>query len=150
MAESAEDPVAVADAVQRPVVLFDGVCNLCNRSIRLLVRFDHVGRFRFAPLDSPVGRELLDRQGLDPDDLDSVVLIEGDDHYTKSEAVLRICRRLDGPFPLLYALMGVPEGVRDGAYDAVAENRYRVFGRKDECPVPDQELRERFLDRSLQ
>lgn len=148
-ADDQRDPAAVAEAIQRPVLLFDGVCTLCNRSLRLLVKFDHAGRFRFAPLQSPVGRALLARQGLSPDYFDSVVLIDGDDYYTKSEAVLRVCRDLDGPLPLLSALTVVPVGIRDRLYDVVADHRYRVFGRKDECPVPDGELRRRFLDRSL-
>jgi predicted DCC family thiol-disulfide oxidoreductase YuxK len=143
------DPAEIADEIQRPVLLFDGVCNLCNRSLRLLVEFDHAGRFRFAPLQSPVGRELLTRHGLEPDYFDSIVLIDGDDHYTKSEAALRVCRDLDGPLPLLYALVAVPEGIRDGIYDFVGDHRYQVFGKKEECPVPDEELRRRFLERSL-
>jgi predicted DCC family thiol-disulfide oxidoreductase YuxK len=115
----------------------------------LLVEFDHAGRFRFAPLQSPVGRELLTRHGLEPDYFDSIVLIDGDDYYTKSEAALRVCRDLDGPLPLLYALVAVPEGIRDGIYDFVGDHRYQVFGKKEECPVPDEELRRRFLERSL-
>ncbi|WP_424018102.1 thiol-disulfide oxidoreductase DCC family protein [Halorientalis pallida] len=147
--DDARDPAEIADEIQRPVLLFDGVCNLCNRSLRLLVKFDHAGRFRFAPLQSPVGKELLTRHGLDSDYFDSIVLIDGDDYYTKSEAALRVCRELDGPLPLLYALMAVPEGVRDRVYDFVGDHRYQVFGRKEACPVPDEELRQRFLERSL-
>jgi len=143
------DPAAVVDDLDRPVILFDGVCNLCNRSIRLLVRLDGAGRFRFAPLQSPVGEELLRRHGLSEDYFDSLVLVDGDDYYTKSTAVLRVCRELDGPLPLLSVLLYLPQRLRDAAYDLVAEYRYDVFGRTDQCPVPDPELRERFLERSL-
>ena len=142
-------PAAVAAAVDRPVLLFDGVCNLCNATVRAVVRLDKEGEVLFAPLQSDVGRALLERVGMDPDYFDSVVLVEGEECYTKSAAVLRVCRRLDGPVPLLYPLILVPERLRDGAYDLVGEYRYQVFGRQDECPVPDERTRQRFLDRSL-
>jgi len=140
---------AVVDSIDRPVVLFDGVCNLCHSSIRAIVRLDAEGKILFAPLQSDVGTELLERQGLSSEYFDSVVLVEDDSHYTKSAAVLRVCRYLDGPFPLLYPLIYVPERVRDAVYDFVAEHRYQVFGTREECSVPEQHIRERFLERSL-
>ena len=142
-------PEEIVDDIDRPVLLFDGVCNLCNWSVRTIVRLDREGNVLFAPLQSDVGRELLSRVGMDPDYFDSVVLVDGEDHYTKSEAVLRVCRLLDGPVPLLYPLVYLPGGLRDGAYDLVGEYRYEVFGKQEECPVPEAEVRERFLERSL-
>jgi predicted DCC family thiol-disulfide oxidoreductase YuxK len=142
-------PEAVVDDIDRPVLLFDGVCNLCNWSVRTIVKLDREGKVLFAPLRSDVGRELLAQVGMDPEYFDSVVLVDGDDYYTKSEAVLRVCRWLDGPVPLLYPLIYVPEPLRDGAYDLVGEYRYEVFGKQEECPVPEEEVRERFLERSL-
>jgi predicted DCC family thiol-disulfide oxidoreductase YuxK len=142
-------PAEVVDDIDRPVLLFDGVCNLCNASVRAIVRLDSEGRVLFAPLQSDVGRELLERVGMDPDYFDSVVLVDGADYYTKSEAVLRVCRMLDGPVPLLYPLVYLPERVRDGAYDLVGEYRYRVFGKQEECPVPEETVRRRYLERSL-
>ena len=141
------DPAAVVDGIDRPVVLFDGVCNLCNAFVRFIVRFDAEGEFLFAPLESPVGRELLDRRGVD--DPESVVLVTADGYATKSTAALRIARRLDGPWPLAYPLVYLPERLRDAVYDLVAARRYRLFGRTDACPVPEPEIRERFLERSL-
>ena len=151
-ADDPEDPLASLDLDTRahPVLLFDGVCNLCNRVIRFVVRFDDRGTFRFAPLQSAVGRALLDRRGLSRDDFDSVVLVEDGVAYEKSTAALRVARRLDGPWPLAYALSVVPEPARDAVYDLVAEHRYRVFGRTDECQIPPPELRERFAERSLE
>jgi predicted DCC family thiol-disulfide oxidoreductase YuxK len=140
---------AVVDDIDRPVLLFDGVCNLCNWSVRTIVKLDREGEVLFAPLQSEVGRELLSRVGLEPDYFDSVVLVDGEDYYTKSEAVLRVCRLLDGPVPLLYPLIYLPAPLRDTAYDLVGEYRYQVFGKQDECPVPDPEVRQRFLERSL-
>jgi predicted DCC family thiol-disulfide oxidoreductase YuxK len=142
-------PAEVVDDVDRPVLLFDGVCNLCNWSVRTVVRLDRDGTVLFAPLQSDVGQEILSRVGMDPDYFDSVVLVDGDDHYTKSEAVLQVCRLLDGPVPLLYPLVYLPEGLRDGAYDLVGEYRYEVFGKQESCPVPEDDVRERFLERSL-
>ncbi len=148
-ATDADSPADIADRVDRPVLLFDGVCNLCHASIRAIVRLDAEGKILFAPLQSEVGREMLDRQGLTPDYFDSVVLVESDGHYTKSTAALRVCRYLDGPVPLLYPLIFLPRGLRDAVYDLVAEHRYQVFGKREECSVPEQHVRERFLERSL-
>jgi len=142
-------PAEIVDDIDRPVLLFDGVCNLCHGSVRTIVKLDAEGRILFAPLRSDVGRELLERQGLSPDYFDSVVFVESDDHYTRSTAVLRVCRYLDGPAPLVYPLVYLPERLRDWAYDVVADHRYRVFGRADECSVPEADVRERFLERSL-
>ena len=149
--ESTRDPAAVVDDLEHPALLFDGVCTLCNAFVRFVVRFDAEGRFRFAPLQSDVARELLDRHDLEPEGetFDTVVLVEDGEAYTKSTAALRVARRLDGPWPLLYPFIYLPERVRNGLYDLVATYRYRVFGRKDECPMPDPELRERFVERSL-
>jgi predicted DCC family thiol-disulfide oxidoreductase YuxK len=137
------------DDLDGPILLFDGVCNLCNAAVRFVIRFDAAARFQFAPLQSAVGQALLERHGLATADFDSVVLIEDGDYATKSTAALRVARQLDGPWPLLYPLIVLPERVRDRAYDVVADYRYRLFGRKDECPVPDPEIRERFADRRL-
>jgi predicted DCC family thiol-disulfide oxidoreductase YuxK len=154
--DSDRSPADIVDDIDRPVLLFDGVCNLCNASIRAIVRLDDEGEVLFAPLQSDVATELLDRAGMDTDYFDSVVLVErrtpGSDEwatYTKSDAILRVCRKLDGPVPLLYPLIYFPKGLRDGAYDVVADYRYRVFGKKDECPIPPERLRQRFVERSL-
>jgi predicted DCC family thiol-disulfide oxidoreductase YuxK len=145
----AADPSTNDGGTDSPVLLYDGVCPLCNAFARLVARFDGAGRFRFAPLQSDPGRSLLRRHGLSADDPGTVVLIEGDDHYTRSTAALRVCRQLDGPWPLLYPLALLPESIRDRVYDVVAANRYRVFGRRDACPVPDPELADRVRERSL-
>ncbi|WP_226010612.1 thiol-disulfide oxidoreductase DCC family protein [Halomicrobium salinisoli] len=144
------DPAAVVDDVDRPVLLFDGVCNLCNALVRFVVRFDAEGRFLFAPLQSDVGREFLRRHGRPTEDFDTMVLVEDGECYEKSTAALRTFRYLDGPWPLLYPMSYLPVGLRDRVYDLVAENRYRIFGKKEECPVPEPEIRERFANRTLE
>lgn len=128
------------------VILFDGECNLCDWSVRFVVRHDPRGRFRLAALQSPAGRRLLAERGVDPRGIDSVVLIEGERWYARSDAALRIARGLAGPWPLLSALRIVPRPLRDWAYDVVARNRFRWFGRRDACLLPTPALRERFLD----
>ncbi|WP_435063287.1 thiol-disulfide oxidoreductase DCC family protein [Halobaculum sp. EA56] len=150
MSDVAAGPLADVDADRRPVVLFDGVCNLCHGAIRFLVRHDEHGAFRFAPLDSPVGRALLEEHGLPTEDHDSFVLVDADGVHRKSTAALRVARLLDSPWNLAWAFRVVPRRLRDAAYDLVAEYRYYVFGKKDACEVPEPEIRERFLERSLE
>jgi predicted DCC family thiol-disulfide oxidoreductase YuxK len=147
--DSDRSPADIVNDIDRPVLLFDGVCNLCNSTIRAIVRLDDEGEILFAPLQSDVATELLDRAGMDADYFDSVVLVEDDTVYTKSTAVLRVCRTLDGPAPLLYPLVYLPERLRNAVYDFIAEHRYQVFGKQDECPIPPERIRQRFLERSL-
>lgn len=127
------------------LLLFDGVCNFCSDAVRFLVPRDPDGRLRFAALQSDAGRAVQERFGLDPEALDTVVLVDGDRVYLKSDAALQVARRLSGAWPLLSVLRVVPRPVRDWCYDRFAERRYRWFGRRDECLVPTPELRERFL-----
>lgn len=128
------------------IVLFDGVCNLCNASVRFILRRDPHGRFRFAALQSDSGRRLLAEHGLPADALSTVVVVADGRVYTRSDAALRIARGLAGGWPALGALRVVPRFLRDAAYRAVAASRYRVFGRRDECMLPTPELRARFLE----
>src|SRR6056297_1780481 len=100
-----------------PIILFDGVCNLCSGFVQFVVPRDPEGRFRFASLQSDVGKELLAEHGLPTDELESVVLIEGDDSYVKSSAVIRIARRLGGIYTLFGPFRFVPKAIRDRAYD---------------------------------
>jgi len=128
-----------------PVVLFDGVCNLCSGSVRFLIEHDSGATLRFAPLQSDVAGDLLDAVGLHDYDFDTIVLVEGEEYYTKSDAAVRIARHLDRPWSLLWAFRYVPRLLRDAVYDIVASSRYAVFGRKEQCMVPTPEVRDRFL-----
>jgi predicted DCC family thiol-disulfide oxidoreductase YuxK len=130
----------------RPVVLFDGVCNLCSGSVQFLIEHDPEATLRFAPLQSESAQELLDAVGLTDYDLDTIVLVEGEEYYTRSEAALRIARRLGRPWSLLWLARYVPRVLRDAVYDVVASSRYAVFGKKDRCMVPTPEVRDRFLE----
>lgn len=126
-------------------VLFDGVCNLCNGSVRFIIANDPAGHFRFASLQSPQGHAALARAGWRAKGLDSIVLIEGNRLYRRSDAVLRIAAELRAPWGLARALLVIPAPIRDGVYDWIASHRYEVFGKRDFCALPDPALAERFL-----
>jgi predicted DCC family thiol-disulfide oxidoreductase YuxK len=132
--------------MQKPVILFDGECNLCSWSVQFIIKRDPRAHFRFAALQSPAGQRLIEACGAAARGADSVVLLEGASCYTRSDAALRIARRLSGAWPLLGALAVVPRPLRDRVYDAIARNRSRWFGRADACLVPTPALRDRFLD----
>jgi len=131
---------------ERPVILFDGVCNLCTGSVQFVIARDSRKRFRFASLQSPVAENLLGAQGRDGDRLESGVLVVGERTYRKSTAALLIARRLDGLWPLLAAFLLIPRPLRDAVYGWIGKRRYRLFGKRDACWVPSAELTERFLD----
>jgi predicted DCC family thiol-disulfide oxidoreductase YuxK len=127
------------------VVLFDGVCNLCNGAVRFIIDRDPAGRFRFASLQSLAAREVLGAATVEEPLPDSIVLVERDRVTTRSTAALQIARRLQFPWPLLYAFIVVPRRLRDAVYDVVARNRYRWFGRREVCMVPTPGMMVRFL-----
>ncbi len=129
-----------------PIILFDGVCNLCTASVRFVIKRDSKGRFRFASLQSPIAEKLMGLDLQQYDRLGSVVLVLGDKVYRKSAAALQIARRLDGLWPLLAVLLIIPRPLRDAIYDFFGSRRYRMFGKRDVCWRPDGDLGERFLD----
>lgn len=120
----------------RPIMLFDGVCNLCNGGVKFVRGNDRKRNIRFEALQSEAGKKLLQRSGRAPDDISSVVLVEKDRSYIKSEAVLKIMEYINLPFPqLALFLQFIPLFIRDFVYDNVADNRYSVFGRSDSCDL---------------
>jgi predicted DCC family thiol-disulfide oxidoreductase YuxK len=127
------------------VVLFDGVCNLCNGAVRFIIARDPGARYRFAALDSASAQAALQRAGVSGTLRDSIVLLDEKGVSTRSTAALRIARRLAPPWPLLYGFILVPRVLRDAVYDFVARNRYRWFGRQEVCMVPTPGLEDRFL-----
>jgi len=127
------------------IVLFDGVCNFCNGSVNFMIGHDSRGYFKFAPMQSDVGRELLDKFGIDRTETDSIILIEDDKAYTYSTAALRIARKLDGVWGWFYIFRFIPPRIRDFFYKLFAKYRYRLFGKKDVCMMPTPEIRQRFL-----
>ena len=129
-----------------PVILFDGVCNLCNSSVQFVIRRDKKGSFRFASLQGRSGQQYLQQYHLPVDDFNSFVLIENNKVYTRSTAALRVARQLGGGWKLLYGFIVIPRFIRDAVYNLVAKNRYRWFGKKEACMIPSPELKARFLD----
>jgi len=127
------------------VVLFDGVCKLCNGWVKFLIRHDPRQRFRLASVQSVQGQALLDRFGLPTERFDSMALIEDGRLLLCSDAVLRILAQLSGPWRLLAWLRVIPRPVRDWCYDRIALNRYRLFGRYDSCLLPSADHARRFL-----
>jgi predicted DCC family thiol-disulfide oxidoreductase YuxK len=129
------------------ILLFDGVCNLCNAWVNFLIDRDSVGALRFASLQSGAAQELLASLGRPPpaSEPDTVLLVEQGRVFERSTAVLRTARHLRGAWPLLAALLVVPRPVRDGLYRWISRHRYRWFGRSEVCRVPTPELEARFL-----
>jgi predicted DCC family thiol-disulfide oxidoreductase YuxK len=131
--------------VQSPVVLFDGVCNLCNGWVDFIIRHDGKADIRFAPLQSPAADRLLEGTTIARDQSDTVVLVDSSGMWTESNAVLRVARLLKFPYRILYALVVIPRPIRDWVYRIVARNRLRMFGRRESCRVPTPEQRDHFL-----
>ena len=131
--------------VDHPIIFFDGVCNLCNNSVDLIVRNDSGRHFRFASLQSSFAETFLRNTNHPADQLDSIILAEGTRIFTRSSAAVRIARRMDGLWKVVYLAIWVPRPIRDALYDLVARNRYRWFGKKNTCRIPKPEEFDRFL-----
>ncbi|BDU15570.1 thiol-disulfide oxidoreductase DCC family protein [Lysobacter auxotrophicus] len=127
------------------VIVFDGVCVLCNGWVRFLSRHDRRGRYRFAAMQGESGRALLAAHGLDADDPLSFLLVEGNAAWTDSEAIVRVLSGLGGVWRLATVVRVVPRGLRDRLYRTLARNRYRMFGRHERCMIPTPEQAARFL-----
>lgn len=139
-------PADLSDLPQ-PLYFFDGQCVLCSRFVAFCLKRDPEGHLKFASAQSAVGRRVIAALGLPDDTLDRTILLLDDDTiYTRSTAVLRALRHLKGPVRLFYPLILVPKVLRDPAYDVVARNRIRWFGRLDACLVPSPQTRDRFID----
>jgi predicted DCC family thiol-disulfide oxidoreductase YuxK len=125
------------------IILFDGVCNFCNNSVNFIIGQDKNNYFKFTPLQSKIGQDFVKKFNLN--DIDSVILVENDKAYTHSTAALKIAKTLGGIWSLAYAFIIVPKFIRDFFYKLFAKNRYKLFGKKDECMIPTPEIRAKFL-----
>ena len=130
---------------QPPIIFFDGVCTLCQGAVRFIIQRDRAARFRFAPLQSDGLRAQFAITGRVGEPLDSIILVEDGHTYERSTAALRIARKLDGAWPLLYLFILIPRPIRDAVYRWIARHRYRWFGQQEQCLVPTPEIKERFL-----
>jgi predicted DCC family thiol-disulfide oxidoreductase YuxK len=130
---------------QHPVVLFDGICNLCNAAVKFLIKRDKKNLFRFASLQSTFGQSVLQKFHLSGEPLNSFILFEKGKVYQRSTAALMVTKQLSGGWPLLYAFIVVPRFIRNAVYDLIANNRYKWFGKKDSCWIPTPALQSKFI-----
>jgi len=130
----------------KKIILFDGVCNLCNSAVNYVIEHDPKDVFRFASLQSEAGIQLMEERGIDPEAIDSIILIQpGIAYYKKSTAALKISKDLSGSISFLRFFSALPESFRDVVYDFIANHRYKWFGKKDACMIPTPELKAKFL-----
>lgn len=128
-----------------PVILFDGVCNLCNGAVNFVIKRDTISQFKFAALQSEAGQKLLQQYNLPRENFNSFIFIEKGKVYTKSAAALKVCKSLTGLWPILYGFIIVPSFIRNAVYQWIAKNRYKWFGKKQQCMLPTAALKNRFL-----
>lgn len=128
------------------IILFDGVCNMCNSAVQFVIKKDDAGLFKFASLQSETGVKLLEKGGFNADELSSFVLIRDDIYYTKSTAALLVVKELNTLLKYLFFFRVIPPFIRDAIYDVVAKYRYVVFGKKESCMIPSASIKKRFLD----
>ena len=133
-------------AVKHQVILFDGVCNLCNSAVQFIIRRDKKETFRFASLQSSLGRKLLGQHPRRTSPQETIILFKNNKVYDRSTAALEIAKELPGAWPAFYIFMILPKFLRDSLYNLIARNRYRWFGKKDECMIPTAEVKNRFLE----
>lgn len=129
----------------KTILLFDGYCNLCHSSVQFVLKHEKNNELYFTSLQSPIGVEILKYYSINPNEIDSLVLIEKNKAYIKSSAALRVSKYLKGLYPIAFGLLIIPSFIRNWVYDYVAKNRYKWFGKMDHCLVPDENLSKRFL-----
>jgi predicted DCC family thiol-disulfide oxidoreductase YuxK len=129
----------------QPVILFDGVCNYCNRMVNFAIRHDKKAKLKFAPLQSAVAAQLRQQYNI-PLSADTVILIDNEKPYTYANAAIRVCKYLDWPAKAMYAFVIVPSFISQPIYKWIARNRYKWFGKKDTCMIPTANVKNRFLD----
>ena len=131
---------------QHSIILFDGVCNLCNGAVQFVIKRDNKDQFLFASLQSDEGKEILKEYNLPSNKMNSFFLVENGKVYDKSTAALRVLKKMNALWRLFYIFIIVPKFIRDGVYNWIAKHRYQWFGRKDECMIPTPELKAKFLN----
>jgi len=129
---------------EKPIILFDGVCNFCNSAVQFIIKHDKQGIFQFASLQSSIGKELIETNPA-LKDIDSVILLQNGIIKTESTAALHISKKLNGWPKFFYILIIIPAPIRNYFYQLFASNRYRFFGKSETCMIPTKEIRDRFL-----
>lgn len=131
----------------KKIILFDGVCNLCDASVQFIIKNDKNDVFRFVAIQSALGQQIIKHLGIDTSKTDSIILYEpGIAYYFKAEAALRIAKELKSWHSILYIFINVPNFIKNGVYDLIAKNRYKWYGKKEACMIPTPELKAKFLE----
>ncbi|WP_313377032.1 DCC1-like thiol-disulfide oxidoreductase family protein [Chishuiella sp.] len=132
--------------MKEKIILFDGICNLCNKSVQFVIEHDKHNYFKFASLQSNFGQSFLKEKKIDQNNFDSIIYIEDNKYYTKSSAALKIAKHLDKNISWLNYFIVVPKPIRDFFYSLIANNRYKLFGKQESCWLPTKELKAKFLE----
>ncbi len=127
------------------IILFDGVCTLCESSVRFIIKHDKAGLFKFAQAQSEIGKQMQSDLDIDALGAGTIILIKEGKTYYKSDAALEIARDLSGPWKPLVCFKIIPAPLRNAVYDVIARRRYRWFGKRDTCMIPDEAFKQRFL-----
>lgn len=127
------------------IILFDGVCNLCNGVVQFVIKNDKYSHFKFASLQSDFGQQILKKNKLSTTDLDTFIYLENQNLFIKSTAALKVLKGLGGKWKLFYIFIIVPKFIRDLAYDSIAKRRYSIWGKSESCWLPNSDLNSRFL-----
>jgi len=128
------------------ILLFDGVCNLCNRSVQFVLKHEKQNKILFASQQSKIGQQLLAKFGMSANNINSFVFIENNQIYLQATAAFKVAKHLSFPFSLLQYLAIIPSSISNGVYQIIAKNRYKWFGKKEQCWIPNQQLQHRFLE----
>ncbi len=130
----------------KKIILFDGVCNLCDATVQFIIKRDKKDMFRFVPLQSELGQQIIKHIGVDTSKTDSIILyVPGSAYYYKADAAIRIAKQLGGLFPMMGAFSILPNRLSNTIYDYIARNRYKWYGKKEECMIPTPEMKAKFL-----
>ena len=129
----------------KPIILFDGICNLCDGAVKFVIKHDPENQFLFASLQSEAGQRLLKQYKLPVENFNSFILIQDEKVYSKSTGALKVARQIKGVWSWLYIFIIIPSFIRDAVYAWIAQNRYKWFGKKEACMIPTPELKARFL-----
>ncbi len=133
--------------MQKKIIVFDGVCNLCNSSITQVIERDKNNQYVFASIQGETGKKLIKERDINTDLIDSIILIDpGVAYYTKSTAAIKVIKSFGGIYSLFGVFEYLPESIRDAVYDYIAKNRYKWYGKKNACMIPTPELKDKFLD----
>lgn len=130
----------------KKIILFDGVCNLCDNTVQFIIRHDKHDVFRFVAIQSEIGQKIINYLGIDTSKTDSIILYEpGNAYYYKAEAALKIARELGGIYGIIASLSILPNFIKNSVYDYIAKNRYKWYGKKEECMIPTPKMKAKFL-----